>query len=52
VVRVRPLNERENKAGFNGKTKCIKTEPQLILLDRGMDTKKFTFDFVGDEQID
>ena len=40
VVRVRPLNERERKSGV-GKSKCVGVENGTVLLDRGVDIKKF-----------
>lgn len=51
VVRVRPLNEREKTSGA-GKNKCVKVENSTVILDRGLDYKKFNFDFVGQENID
>jgi hypothetical protein len=51
VVRVRPLNDREQKSG-TGKAKCVQVENGTILLERGFDVKKFHFDFVGQEDIE
>ena len=45
VIRVRPLNDREQKGA--GKAKCVQVENGTIVLDRGFDLKKFNFDFVG-----
>lgn len=50
VIRVRPLNEREERGG--GKAKCVQVENGTIILDRGFDIKKFNFDFVGQENIE
>jgi len=35
-----------------GKNKCVRVENGTIHLDRGLDTKKFHFDFVGQENIE
>lgn len=44
-IRVRPLSEREKQSG--GKTTCITVDKGTVLLERGFDTKKFNFDYVG-----
>ena len=36
----------------SGKSKCVKVENGTIQLDRGIDSKKFSFDFVGEENIE
>ena len=50
-IRVRPLNQREQHSQ-QGRAKCIQVDQGTIFLERGFDTKKFSFDFVGNEQID
>ena len=49
-IRVRPLSEREKQNG--GKTSCIEVDKGTVRLDRGLDTKKFHFDYVGHDKID
>ena len=49
VIRVRPINERERGGGPESKVKlCLQVERnEKITLDRGMDQKNFTFDYVA-----
>lgn len=49
VIRVRPINEREKAGGSLEKVKlCLTVEKnEKIILDRGMDQKTFTFDYVA-----
>jgi len=49
VIRVRPINEREKAGGTEEKVKlCLSVEEnKKITLDRGMDQKTFTFDYVA-----
>ena len=49
VIRVRPINERERAGGPLEKVKqCLVVEQnEKIILDRGMDQKTFTFDYVA-----
>ena len=49
VIRVRPINERERAGGSLEKVKlCLAVEDnKKITLDRGMDQKQFTFDYVA-----
>ena len=49
-VRIRPLNEKELKG--NSKKECVTSDGGLIKVNRGMDIKKFNFDYVGDKFID
>ena len=48
-IRVRPFNEREQRG--IGIIKCVHTEDNadngVIVLDRGTDTKKYSFDIVA-----
>lgn len=48
-IRVRPLNQREKNGA--GKNLCVTVDNGTVVLDRGYDTKKFHFDFVGEEDI-
>ena len=52
VIRVRPLNEREKGGGPEEKVKlCLTVEDhKKITLDRGMDQKTFTFDYVATQE--
>ena len=59
VIRVRPVNEREkSKTSFltlvaaSGQSKsCIQVEDDAkVTLDRGADTKNFTFDYVASQE--
>ena len=49
VIRVRPINERERAGGSLEKVKqCLFVERnEKIILDRGVDQKTFTFDYVA-----
>jgi len=49
VIRVRPINEREKAGGSLERVKlCLSVERnEKIILDRGMDQKTFTFDYVA-----
>ena len=49
VIRVRPINERERGGGSLEKVKlCLTVERnEKMILDRGMDQKTFTFDYVA-----
>ena len=49
VIRVRPINEREKGGGSLEKVKqCLVVERnEKLILDRGMDQKTFTFDYVA-----
>ena len=49
VIRVRPINERERAGGSLAKVKqCLTVEKnEKMILDRGMDQKTFTFDYVA-----
>ena len=49
VIRVRPINDREKAGGTEEKVKlCLAVEEnKKITLDRGMDQKTFTFDYVA-----
>lgn len=49
VIRVRPVNERERAGGSIEKVKlCLTVERnEKIILDRGMDQKTFTFDYIA-----
>ena len=49
-MRIRPLNSRENKGA--GRNECVSSESGVIKVNRGMDIKKFNFDYVGDKYID
>ena len=52
VIRVRPFNDREKADPSNKSCVTIENNATVIELDRGVDTKKFNFDFVGHENID
>lgn len=47
-IRVRPLSQKEQHSQ-QGKSKCVQVDQGTIHLERGFDTKKFIFDFVGNE---
>ena len=49
VIRVRPINERERAGAPIDKVKqCLTVERnEKIILDRGVDQKTFTFDYVA-----
>lgn len=49
-IRVRPLSEKEKNSG--GKASCVQIDKGTVHLDKGFDTKKFNFDFVGHDKID
>ena len=52
VIRVRPVNEREKGGGPAEKVKqCLVVERnEKVILDRGMDQKTFTFDYVATQE--
>jgi len=52
VIRVRPVNEREQAGGSKDKVKlCLVVERnEKITLDKGAETKTFTFDFVATQE--
>ena len=52
VIRVRPINEREKAGGPAEKVKqCLVVERnEKVILDRGMDQKTFTFDYVATQE--
>jgi hypothetical protein len=49
-VRIRPLSEKEMRG--NGKNGCLQSENGIIKVNRGMDIKKFNFDYVGDQYVE
>ena len=52
VIRVRPINDREKGTGSIEKVKlCLAVERnEKVILDRGMDQKTFTFDYVATQE--
>jgi len=48
VIRVRPLNERELSHGNQKQCLIIDQDGEKVVLDRGLDQKTFTFDYVAD----
>jgi len=57
VIRVRPVNDREKckyarltfEESGNQKSCLVVENAQKITLDRGVDQKMFTFDYVADD---
>lgn len=51
MIRVRPINDRERAGGPTDKVKlCLAVERnEKLTLDRGMDQKTFTFDYVAEQ---
>jgi hypothetical protein len=52
VIRVRPFNQREIDDPDNKECVTIEKNGAVIVLEKGPETKKFNFDFVGHQQID
>jgi hypothetical protein len=52
VIRVRPYNQREIDDPDNKDCVSIEKNETMLVLEKGQDTKKFNFDFVGHSQID
>lgn len=52
AIRVRPFNMREEEDPENRHCISIEKQGTELVLDRGADVKKFSFDFVADSRID
>ena len=47
VIRVRPFNQREIEDPDNKECTSIEKNGTMLVLEKGVDSKKFNFDFVG-----
>jgi hypothetical protein len=52
VIRVRPFNQREIDDPDNKECVSIEKNGTMLVLEKGSESKKFNFDFVGHSQID
>lgn len=52
AIRVRPFNQREEDDPDHRDCISIEERGTTLVLDRGVDVKKFNFDFVGHSKID